>query len=178
MIVIYLVFTALSVSLDSFFCGLSTSSRGDNDLITLLGISGTVFLLCFTASTIGTQFSEFLSGGADILGGAILIVVAAYGLIRKEDKNLLIKPKQNSLIQAIIIGFSIGLDGALGCFSLTVLGMNAMLVTVYITAFHVLLLELSFIAASKLKKLAERFRFLPPLILFALGYFKLINALI
>ena len=174
---ILLIFTALSVSLDSFFCGLSLSARQYKNSTTLLGISGTVFLLCLSAATLGSRFSLFLDSGANVIGGAVLIMVAAYGLIFDNGENKLISlSKKSSFLQAVILGFSIGLDGALGCFSLTITGMNAILVTLFITAFHVLLLQFSFIAASKITNVIERFKFLPSLILFALGYFKLLCA--
>lgn len=176
---IYLTITALSVSLDSFFCGLSLSSKNYKNKVTLLGISGTVFLLCLAAATLGSTIGNFLESGANILGGAILIIVAGYGFIFEnyDDAPLIISEK-TSFMQAVILGFSIGLDGALGCFSLAVSGMNGFLVAVYITACHLLLLQLSFISAIKLKKLVERFKIFPPLLLFALGYFKLLNGLI
>ena len=173
-----LVFTALSVSLDSFFCGFSLSANRNKNFITLLGISGTVFLLCLFASTLGTRFGAFFNSGANVIGGAVLIMVASCGFISDKSENTLIKNNEkHQLAQAIIIGFSIGLDGALGCFSLTISGMNSLLVCLYITAFHLLLLELSFIVANNVKRMVERFRFLPSLTLFALGYFKLLTSI-
>ena len=92
-----------------------------------------------------------------------------------KGKTTPLKTKDNIFLESVIIGFAIGLDGAVGCLSLSLMGYNSLLVPILITFVHVLLMNLAIlISKSKLSKFLKKFSFTPPLILFLLGLFKLI----
>lgn len=173
---IILFTTALSVSLDSFFCGLSMSVKTTKNFKFLLGISFSVFLLCILGSLFGASLYGLLSNFSEIIGGSILIIISVFGFLENlKEKTTPINTKDNIFLESVIIGFAIGLDGAVGCLSLSLMGYNSLLVPILITFVHVLLMNLAIlISKSKLSKFLKKFSFTPPLILFLLGLFKLI----
>ncbi|MBO5926073.1 MAG: manganese efflux pump [Clostridia bacterium] len=70
--------TAFSVSLDSFFCGLSMSTKSNKNMSFLFGISSSVLILCLIGSTLGTKMRDFFENLGEILGGAILIIISFF----------------------------------------------------------------------------------------------------
>ncbi len=173
---------ALSVSLDSFFCGLSASMKINRNFKTVLGIILSVFTLCVIGSFLGEKTGEGLKNIANFLSGTILSVIAVIDYIseKKESENgKLFSKKNNNFFQGIILGLAVGIDGAVGCFTLSLLGVNGLIAPLTVTAFHLVLLIFAFLITDFgfAKKLAQK-SFIAPLILFLLGIFKIISGIV
>ncbi len=174
--VIFLTLTALSVSADSFFGGLALCMKTKCNIKSVFGVATAVLLLCLLGSTLGKIFGEFLKNYAELLGGIILILTGVLGLFKKKeaDKNTAGVREKTSLKDSLLIGFSVGLDGAVGSFTLTASGYNGLFVALLITFVHVVLLVLALLLADKINKKLTATSKLPHLILILLGLYKLI----
>lgn len=170
---LFLTLTALSVSADSFFCGLALCMKTKGGIKTVLSVATTVFVLCFIGSTLGKIFGEFLKNYAEILGGIILFLVGIFGFFKKQ-KGEISKIEKFSVKQSLLVGFSVGLDGAVGSFSLTASGYNGLFVAGFITFVHVLLLVIALLLADKISKKIKSESKIPSIILTCLGLYKLI----
>ena len=85
---IFLLTTALAVSIDSFVCGLTLSFNCKKKLKLILGVTSVVFVLCLTANYLGAYLKNFLTEKTASLGGIILIAVGIINLFSKKDNNL------------------------------------------------------------------------------------------
>lgn len=170
-----LIITAFSVSVDSFFCGLSLAIKSTNYKRIILGVILSVFCLCYLGANLGYHASEVLKKTSEMVGGLTLMLLAILdNLPKKESSNFLMQSKKDDiLIKSVFVGFSIGLDGAVGCFSLTLMGLNAVLVTIVITFVHILLLITAF-SLSKIIKINNKslLEKIPSYIIFLLGAYK------
>lgn len=172
MSILFLLITAITVSIDSFFGGLSLSVKTKNKLLSLLGVVLAVFTVCFLGSTFGELFGKLLENYASVFSGFILLLVGIVGVFTcKNEKEL---GGGASFLSSLVVGFSVGLDGAVGCFSLTSAGYNPYLTCSLITLVHALLMIISFLIADKIPKKIKRCKILPPLILIFLGFYKII----
>ncbi len=171
----FLALTALSVSADSFFGGLALCIKNKCKIKTVFGVLSAVLTLCLLGSTLGKIFGEFLKNYAEILGGAILIITGVLGLIKKEQSNAHLNGIKNdaSIKDSLLIGFSIGLDGAVGSFTLTASGYNGLFVAIFITFIHAVLLILAMLLANKINKKLTATSKIPHLILILLGIYKI-----
>ena len=165
-----LLATAFSVSADSFFCGLSLAVKSKKFSLIVLGIASSVLVLGLCGSLLGKIFGEFLKNYAEIFSGIILVIVALFGLFYKHKENQKISA---DFYSSIITGLSVGLDGAVGCFTLTCSGFNGLLVAMLITIIHVALLILAVLLAKKLRKKLDNNSKLPSIILLILGLYKI-----
>ncbi len=173
-----LITTALSVSLDSFFCGISMSVKTKENFKFLIGISLTVLLLCLLGSGLGLKAYNALSGFSEIIGGSILIIIAIWGFFDSKNKKVPNAKNDNIFLESIIIGFAIGLDGAVGSLSLSLMGYNSILVPILITVIHVILMHIAIlISKSKASKILKKFENTPQIILLLLGTYKLITGI-
>ena len=170
---IFLLTTALIVSIDSLICGFSLSVKARKTWIVLLGICFSVFTLCMLTSILGILLEDVFSENIANLGGLILIAIGIYNLCPKKDK----KNNQNSstLKQSIIAGFGVGLDGAFANLSLSLMGYNSIVVPLVITGMHVALISVGIFLSKSFTRLTfGKLSFIPPLVLIALGLYKLI----
>lgn len=173
--ILILLTTAFTVSLDSFFCGLSMSIKTKDNFKFILGISLSVFTLCILGRFIGIKTSNALLNYSEMVGGSILIIIALFGFIENLNKSEYSTPCKNLFLESIIIGFAIGLDGSAGCISLALSGYTSILVPVLITIVHVILLNVAIlISKTKVAKTLNKYKFTPQIILFLLGCFKII----
>ncbi len=168
-----LLATAVSVSADSFFCGLSLAVKSKNFFITVIGIAFSVLVLCVCGSVLGKIFGDFLKNYAEILGGIILLVVGLIGLFSKKDKQKE-KSSATDFNKSLLLGFTVGLDGAVGSFTLTCSGYNGLFVALLITAIHVVLLIIAVILAKFIRKKLPSDSKFPSVILVVLGLYKLL----
>ncbi len=171
--VAFFILTALSVSVDSFFAGLALSIKNQRKTQSVCSVLISVFMLCLLGSLLGKIFGEFLKNYAQFLAGVILIIVGVIGLFKKEEQSLTDK-SNNSIKKSLVVGVSVGLDGAVGSFTLTASGFNGLLVTAFITLIHVGLLVLAFLLGEKISKKITSEGKLPSLTLILLGIYKLI----
>ncbi len=173
-----LIFTALSVSVDSFFCGLSLSVKTREKFKSVLIIATTVLFLCFLGANVGFLGSVLFKKYSSFLGGVILCLLAFKGcFIQKNNDVLLFKKDENAtFIESFLVGFSIGIDGMIGAISLTVIGFNYILVALTITIVHVLLLIIAFnFPYFYFIKNQKNIQYFSSFLLLALGLIKLLS---
>lgn len=172
----FLLITAFTVSIDSLVCGFSLSLSAKKKLPVILGIALTVFIMCVTVNYLTKFFADKLSEQTACLGGLILIGVGIYNLIKK-DKNE-IKNEQTFKL-SIITGFAVGLDGAVANLSLSLMGINAFYVPVIIAIMHAIMIAVGItISQTFFAKKFAKIEFIAPLILIALGCYKLLGLFI
>lgn len=174
---IYLIIATISVSIDSFFCGLSLTLKAGDKKVTILGVIFSVLTLCLIGSSLGEGFGKLLENYAPLVSGAILILVGLLSIKPSKTKSLkkISNTKLETLKQSIIVGFSVGLDGAVGCFSLTLNGYNFIMVALFITLVHALLLCLSLCVVKTFYDKVYKFKKLPSMILIILGFYKILK---
>lgn len=171
----YMLLTALTVSIDSFFCGFSLALSTKNKLPIILGITLTVLAMCLITNYGTILFVGKITEKTANLGGLILICVGLFNLIKNSHKS---KHKQSKgiIIQSLISGFAVGIDGATANLSLSLMGINALYVPLTIAFFHALMISLGLLLSTMptIKKLAK-IEFVPPLLLIILGGYKLLG---
>ena len=172
----FLLLTALTVSIDSLVCGFSLSLNNRKKLPIIIGITLVVLILCTTANYLAILLNNILTERLASLGGIILIAVGIFNLLKKQKQT---KKHSNILIQSIVTGFAVGLDGAFATLSLSIMGMNAFYVPLTMTLMHALMISLGvLLAKTKLFKNLAKIEFIPPLILILLGGYKLLGLFI
>ena len=170
---IFLLTTALIVSVDSFVCGFSLTAKSEKRFTVLLGISITVAVLCAATSALGILLKGILSENLANLGGVILVAIGIFDLLtlNKEEKT----ESGSILKQSILAGVGIGLDGAFANLSLLLIGYDPLLVPAVIVGMHVILITLGTFLSGLMKKTGiGKVQCIPPLILIALGLYKII----
>jgi putative Mn2+ efflux pump MntP len=170
---VFLVLTALSVSADSFFGGLALLIDEKQKIKSVLAVFISVLILCVLGSTLGKIFGDFLKNYAEFLGGIILILVGISGLVKKPNNKIYNKDK-SSIKKSLLVGISVGLDGAVGSFTLTASGFNGLFVALFITFIHVILLVLALFLSKKLPSKLQNESKIPSFILVFLGLYKLL----
>ena len=175
---LFLIITALTVSIDSFVCGFSLSMNNGKKLPVILGIALTVLVMCTITNYATVLLSNYLSEKTASLGGFILIVVGLFNLFKKKDENPCTQSK-STLAVTVITGFAVGLDGAIANLSLALMGLDDFYVPLTIAVCHALTIALGVILAqTKVSKKLAKIEFIPPLILILLGGYKLLGLFI
>lgn len=170
----FLLLTALTVSIDSFFCGFSLAFMGGKKRFIVVGITLTVFLMSLTANYSASLLSDCLNEKTASLGGIILIFVGIYNLFKKDLTK--IDNSKNIIKQSLITGFAVGLDGAFANLSLAIMGINAFYVPLTIAIMHGIMITLGILLTkTKLVVKLNNLGFLPPLVLIVLGVYKLVG---
>jgi putative Mn2+ efflux pump MntP len=166
----FLLLTTFTVSIDSFFCGFSLAFNRKNKYVIIPGIALTVFAMCLLTNYGAMALQHYLSQKITCLGGFILIFVGVYNIFKKNDQ---ISTNGNIIKQSILIGFAVGLDGALANLSLSLMGLNSFFVPLLIAVMHGMMISLGILLANtKLVVSFNKIGFLPPLILILLGLYK------
>ena len=172
-----LLVVPISVSLDSFFCGLSLSLSTKEDFKILTGIALSVFLLCLVGSYLGNYFGILLKTYQELLGGLILVIVALIDIKNNNSaQNFLIDKNYKTFYKSVIVGFAIGLDGAVGCLTLSLFNMSGILIPIYVTMLHLLFISIAIrISLTSIKNFIYKYNNLPYYVIFCLGYYKLLS---
>lgn len=168
----FLFITAFTVSIDSLVCGFSLAASKIRKLAVIAVVTLTVYIMCFTANCLAFILSGILTEKTASLGGVLLIGVGFFNLIKEDDGK---KPfKKNTVNQSLITGIAVGIDGAAANLSLSLMGINAFYVPIVIALMHAVMVSAGIMLSETpvAKKLSE-LNFLPPLILIALGFYKL-----
>ena len=173
--VTFLIITAIAVSVDAFFCGLTVSVKKSNKFITLTGVILSVFVVCFCGSLLGNLLGAHFKNFASLTSGIIFLLVGVFSII--ESKKPKRKQLTYSFVQSLILGISVGLDGALGCFNLTTLGYNAFLATFTVCLVHAIFMVASFFIGGVCNQKIKFAKAISPLILIALGVYKIASFL-
>ena len=174
----FLLLTSITVSIDSFVCGFSLAIGKKKKTPIVLGITLVVFLLCLFTNYLAAFLSGKFSQKTIALGGFILVAVGVFNLLKTKSNSADSNP-YGLLKQSIIMGFGVGLDGAFANLSLSLMGINAFYVPLIITITHAIMIS-GGILLSKAKIFSKfaKIGFIPPLILIALGGYKLLGLFI
>lgn len=171
---IYLLFTALTVSADSFLCGLSLHAQYKGNLKMIAGICISVTITCILGGIGGKETGVFLQNYSNLLGGLILYFIGVINAIDTVSKPTFLTSLENNVfIKSVTAGVGVGLDGALASFSLVAIGYNAFMVVSLITATHLLTLIIAvYLLDNRVAKAFLKLKLLPPFILALLGAIK------
>ena len=175
-----LILTALTVSIDSFFCGYSLAFNNKKKLPIVLIVAFTVLIMCIFTNYAPLFFEKFFHENATFVGGIVLIIVGALNLIKciknKQQKNA--KSLVNSS-KILLVGFAVGIDGSLANLSLSLMGLNAFYVPITIALMHAIMVYLGIVLSNtSLSKKFGKIEFLPPLVLIVLGGYKILGLFI
>ena len=86
------------------------------------------------------------------------------------------KSNKSFLAQCFIVGFAVGIDGAIGNFSLALMGINAFYVPLIIALTHGVMILLSvLLCKTNLFSKISKYQFVPALLLILLGLYKTIG---
>ncbi len=169
---LFMLSASLSVSLDSFFCGLSLTTSKKNRIQATLTIALTVGLMCFFGAFIGYNAKSFLTKFAPLIAGVTLTAISVFKILNA-SKGKDIKEGKTSIIKYIPLGIAVGIDGLIGSFSLVLIGYNVFFVSAIITILHTVLLYASISVSLKIVKHKFIYKF-PPVILLILGIYKIV----
>lgn len=181
----YTAITALTVSLDSFFCGFSFSEKNKSGLGFSIGVSLTVLCMCFIALFQSESVTALLGNGSELLGGAVLCLIGIINFVdelRGTNSRLpslrFSRPKNKTGLMSICGGFAVGIDGAVATLSLAVSGRYGIFLPFLIAFFHFVFVA-SGIAVSKFarKTVLLKYGYAPPLAVVMLGAYKIAQAL-
>lgn len=174
----YLLLTAFTVSIDSFFCGFSLSFLKGKKRYIIFIITLTVFIMCLITNYGVKLLNLKASKITLIVGGALLALIGLINLFKKEQN--IQKGNGSTLIkQSFIVGFAVGLDGAGANLSLSLMGINALYVPLTIALMHGVLISLSILLEKCfIGQKMEKFAFISPVILIILGGYKILTVLI
>lgn len=176
LMILFILLTALTVSIDSFICGFSLSLLKVKKIFIVLGITLTVLVMCLITNYSAMLLSNLLTEKTAGYGGLILIGVGVYNLIKNDKENL---KKSTKLRQVFLTGFAVGLDGAIANLSLSLMNLNALYVPVLIALMHGLMISIGvWLNSVPIIKNITKYTFIAPIILIVLGAYKFIGVFI
>lgn len=111
---LYVIATALTVSVDALIVGYSVSLARRKNFVLPLTVAFVTYVLCLAASLAGTLLREFLQDYVRYIGAAILVWLGVDALRRKETRTL----QEGNFSQCLATGFGVGLDGAVATLTL------------------------------------------------------------
>lgn len=166
---LFLPITALTVSIDAFFCGFALGGRR---AAAVPGACVTLFFLCLAAHLAGNALAGALTERVAGAGGLILVAVGLYNFFFAEtgaDKG------GNIFETSVAVGIAVGMDGAAATLSLGLMGCGGLYVPLTVAAAHFYALQFGSVCARAgvRSRRAEKF---PPLLLAALGIYKTVSA--
>ena len=172
----FLILTALTVSIDSLFCGFTLSLLKPKKLPIVLTITIVVFIMCLITNYSAIFLNGYLTKKTASVGGLILIAIGVYNLLRKENDS---KQPRSLFKEILISAFAVGLDGAFANLSLSIMGINAIYVPITIALFHGIMVFIgTSITSIPLVSKLNKYTFIPPLLLIALGLYKIFSIFI
>lgn len=171
---LFLVSTALSVSLDSFLCGLSlyVPPKHKNSAICIICL--TIFALCSLGAFLGLKLGAVFYKYSNVLGGFLLIIVALFETFENEKNERFLTPKQKSFFDYLLAGLAVGTDGLLGSLTLSLMFFNPLLVALIITFLHVALLYISISISTEFLLKYSAIKRVAPIFIFVLGAIKVL----
>ena len=172
----YLLFlTAFTVSIDSFICGFSLSLNSRKKLPIVLTIFFTVLIMCLITNFSAKYLKNTFLDKTTVIGGIILVALGLFNLFKKNSEKPL---ESDTFKNSLISGFAVGIDGAIANLSLALMGLNALYVPLIIALFHAITVYLgTLLATTKFSVNLQKYKFFAPIILIALGAYKIIAVL-
>ena len=136
--------------------------------------------MCIFTNYAPLFFNDFLDENASYFGGLILLTIGLLNFVKcfdkfsqKSEKNLVVSSK------ILMVGFAVGIDGALANLSLSLMGLNAFYVPITIAFTHALMVYLGILLSNtSLSNKFGKIEFLPPLVLIVLGGYKMLGLFI
>lgn len=165
---IFVLLTAITVSIDSFVAGFSLALNKQKNITLPLTVALVTFWMCLSACFLGNLLRPLLLGYVRYVGAAILFGLGICNLLKKESAAL----GKISFSQCLAIGCGVGLDGAAAALSLVLQGMgDTLFLSVLIAATHFV----TVFAGQRLAQIAKpkHANVFSAAILFVLGALKL-----
>ncbi len=171
----FLLLTAFTVSIDSLVCGFSLSKCYNKKLSVILCVFTVVLVMCFITNYLAKLLSNLSEIVTTVLGSSILVSVGFYNLFKCRNST-----RENVKTPTLLlVGFAVGLDGAMANLSLALMGINAFYVPLVIALMHALMVFIGItLASTNLSKKFDKYKFFAPLILIFLGVYKSISLFI
>ncbi len=171
----FLLLTAFTVSVDSFICGFSLAKTSNKKRQIIACVFLTVLLMCFFTNYSALLLKNVNPVYTSVIGAIILILVGIYNLFFTTNNQ----SEKIASKAFILAGFAVGLDGAMANLSLSLMGINSFYVPIIIAVMHAIMVLLGIILSNvKLWAKIMRYNFISPVILIALGAYKLLEIFI
>lgn len=171
----FLILSSATVSLDSFFAGLSVGSeKGLGKQRKIFCVMAVVSALCLCAHFFGKILFGISQSIMAKAGGLILVCIGYYGLFPKRKPAFFVGNRRVCLFFEIFsLGIGVGVDGACACLSLILMNYG-LCATVSVIIFHYLFMEIGVFLANAISLKGLKNAPLAPTILILLGYYKLL----
>lgn len=131
--ILFVIFTAVCVSIDSFIAGFTLSINKRKSITLPLTVALVTFVMCLVAGIAATLLGGILAQYGSMLGATILVCLGIANLFRQNSQSL----HSVSFLQCFAIGFGVGLDGAAATLSLVLQGMgNALVISLIVAVTH------------------------------------------
>ncbi len=171
----FLLLTAFTVSIDSLVCGFSLGKSSNKKISVIFCVFFAVLVMCFITNYFALLLKFLDPSFMGILGSIILIFIGIYNLYASTKDNT----NKIGSKTFILAGFAVGLDGAMANLSLSLMGLNAFYVPLIIALMHAVMVMVGILLSNvKFSKKLEKYKFLAPLILIALGLYKMLGILV
>ena len=122
--VLMVAITSVVVSLDSFMAGFSLSLNKKSNVLLPLTVAVVTLLLCLATTLIGVALANVLEKFVNYFGAALLLLLAAMSLFRREETTS--KLTSVTLGDSLAIGVAVGMDAAIA--NLTFVGIGVELI--------------------------------------------------
>ena len=176
----YICFFGLLVSFDAFVCGLTLGNNKRKHTALLAFYSG---IISFVGSYIFSQFGRFINMYIDmktagVYAGLILISISLFSFL--ESAEIIKFNKRKASLSIKLASCSVvAVDASFAALSLSLSGNNRYVYTAVVFGIMhaIMIFSGGLISQSKVfKLLLKRMDFLPMIIMFLLGLFKIISA--
>lgn len=147
----FLIITAITVSLDSFACGICLTKENDQPVFIVAVITLTVFLMCLFASLFARAAATLLTEKSAALGGILLIAIGFADIFKRKQNapEQITVPSRNKYFG---VGFAVGLDGALANLSLSLMGFDSLFAPLIISLMHGVAVSFGILIGKIIKK--------------------------
>ena len=145
--VLYVIFTAVCVSVDSFIAGFTLSINKRKSITLPLTVTLVTLCMCLAAGIAATLVAGALSEWGSYFGAGILICLGIANLFRHSDEGSL---NSVTFAQCFMIGFGVGLDGAAATLSMVLQGMgDAFTISIIVAVTHFFTVYLGQLLATR-----------------------------
>ncbi len=110
--VIFILATAVTVSLDGLFVGVCVSQQR-KDLALPVTVAAVTYAMCLAASILGQKLSTVFGGR--YFGATILLFLGIFNLVKKDGAQ-----RATNFLQNIALAVSVAMDGATAALSLAI----------------------------------------------------------
>ncbi len=177
--VYFILLTLLSVSIDSFICGLYLGECKHNKFLVVAIESCVIFLMCLFTGAFGRILSDSMHLYANVACGAILISVGLFNLIKKDDNDKNGESNKNArgvFKYSVCLGFVVGIDCAFANLSLALINQSSIFICLCFCLSHCFFTFIANLIAKFIKKINLKKAYLfSPIVLIILGAFKLVE---